>query len=351
MAYVDTQDSEKQYSAFRIAERLYRAPTRATVPKKNRKKGSSSRPPPNAVQETDFSRVICFHDIEVNSEENKKKIHPVSLPPDESVQSQYFSPIRRAYTIEGHEGFIVIPCPFTLEQQKYWIRRIIKDLPLNTPNNVTNLTKNEQLWSEWSSDLMPKLRWASLGYHFQWTERLYEDDKRGAFPQDLQEMCRDFAKQFGYDMMAEAAIVNYYPTKQVMGGHLDDAEEDMSVPIVSMSFGNTAVFLLGGRTREEEPVAVYLQSGDVVLMGGESRYCYHGVPRIIEGTCPLTLLGLPPTSAQRQGDGTGDSGGTGRTEGGVCGGGENVSDWEDCAMYLKNARLNVNARQVKKPGT
>lgn len=36
-------------------------------------------------------------------------------------------------------------------------------------------------------------------------------------------------------MICEAATLNYYPVaKQCMGGHKDDAEDDMSKPIVSV---------------------------------------------------------------------------------------------------------------------
>ena len=94
-----------------------------------------------------------------------------------------------------------------------------------------------------------------------------------------------------------------------MGGHVDDAEEDMSKPIISVSFGNTVVFLIGSKTRETKPTALYIRSGDIVVMGGDSRYYYHGVPRMIENTAP---------------------------------------DYFEEDNYAKNSRINVNCRQVFK---
>ena len=47
------------------------------------------------------------------------------------------------------------------------------------------------------------------------------------------------------------------------------------------SFGQTAIFLVGGLTKEEKPLAMYLRSGDIVIMMGPSRLRYHAVPRII----------------------------------------------------------------------
>ena len=74
-----------------------------------------------------------------------------------------------------------------------------------------------------------------------------------------------------------------------MGGHVDDAEDDMTRPIVSCSFGSSAIFLIGGRTVDTEPWAMWVRSGDVVLMGGESRYCVHGIPRVMDDTTPTFL--------------------------------------------------------------
>lgn len=42
------------------------------------------------------------------------------------------------------------------------------------------------------------------------------------------------------------------------------------------SLGCKAVFLLGGSTRDEPPLAMFVRSGDVVLMAGSARQCFHG---------------------------------------------------------------------------
>lgn len=43
------------------------------------------------------------------------------------------------------------------------------------------------------------------------------------------------------------------------------------------SLGCKAVFLLGGTSREESPTAMFVRSGDVVLMAGPARRCFHGI--------------------------------------------------------------------------
>ena len=50
------------------------------------------------------------------------------------------------------------------------------------------------------------------------------------------------------------------------------------------SFGQAAVFLLGGQSIDDEPTAMYIRSGDVVIMSGYSRLCYHGIPKIMKST-------------------------------------------------------------------
>uniref|UniRef100_A0A0D6R966 Fe2OG dioxygenase domain-containing protein n=1 Tax=Araucaria cunninghamii TaxID=56994 RepID=A0A0D6R966_ARACU len=79
---------------------------------------------------------------------------------------------------------------------------------------------------------------------------------------------------------AEAAIVNYFGSDNMLGGHLDDMEADWSKPIVSISLGCKAIFLLGGESRQDPPISMFLRSGDALLMAGPARQCFHGVPRI-----------------------------------------------------------------------
>jgi alkylated DNA repair protein alkB family protein 1 len=49
-----------------------------------------------------------------------------------------------------------------------------------------------------------------------------------------------------------------------MTGHLDDAEKDQTSPIYSFSFGLSCVFLIGGKTKDDKPIAVRLNSGDLM---------------------------------------------------------------------------------------
>jgi alkylated DNA repair protein (DNA oxidative demethylase) len=89
----------------------------------------------------------------------------------------------------------------------------------------------------------------------------------------------------------EACLVNLYGPGARMGLHQDRDEQELSAPVVSISLGDDALFRAGGTARGGPTAAVRLQSGDVLVMGGESRLCHHGVARIYPGTS--TLSGEP----------------------------------------------------------
>ena len=60
-----------------------------------------------------------------------------------------------------------------------------------------------------------------------------------------------------------------------MGGHRDDLELDFTQPVVSISLGLPAIFLLGGDTKDCEPVVpILVRPGDVYLLAGDSRLCF-----------------------------------------------------------------------------
>ena len=129
-----------------------------------------------------------------------------------------------------------------------------------------------------------------FNYEIQWTTRKYHKDKFVKFPDDIGNFCELIACQCGSGpYKPEAAIVNFYSKDRLMGGHVDDAEHEMTKPIVSLSIGSKSIFLLGGETKDIEPKAVFLESGDCMLMGGRSRYCFHGIARIIKDTIPEYL--------------------------------------------------------------
>ncbi|NNE53708.1 MAG: alpha-ketoglutarate-dependent dioxygenase AlkB [Sulfitobacter sp.] len=89
----------------------------------------------------------------------------------------------------------------------------------------------------------------------------------------------------------ECCLINFYEEGARMGLHQDRDEADFQWPVVSISLGDDALFRIGNRTRGGKTESVWLQSGDVVVMGGEARLNYHGVDRIRPGSSTLLPKG------------------------------------------------------------
>ncbi|CUH79523.1 Alpha-ketoglutarate-dependent dioxygenase AlkB [Tritonibacter multivorans] len=84
----------------------------------------------------------------------------------------------------------------------------------------------------------------------------------------------------GSDRAPECCLFNYYGEGAKMGLHQDKDEADFSYPVVSISLGDDGLLRIGGTSRREKTESIWLNSGDVVVMGGEARLAYHGVDRI-----------------------------------------------------------------------
>jgi alkylated DNA repair protein (DNA oxidative demethylase) len=90
-----------------------------------------------------------------------------------------------------------------------------------------------------------------------------------------------------YPAPAEACLVNYYAGSAKMGLHQDKDEEDFAAPVLSVSLGDTGIFRVGGRSRNDPTQKFELRSGDVVVLGGADRLAHHGIDRVLGGTSEL----------------------------------------------------------------
>lgn len=95
----------------------------------------------------------------------------------------------------------------------------------------------------------------------------------------------------GYAHPPEACLVNFYSADAKMGLHQDRDEADLEAPVVSVSLGDSCLFRIGQTTRDGRTVSFRLNSGDVVVLGGEGRLCFHGVDRIYPGSSTLLKNG------------------------------------------------------------
>lgn len=105
-----------------------------------------------------------------------------------------------------------------------------------------------------------------------------------ALPKKLMQLWQAVAN---YPAPPEACLVNWYAPTSKMGMHIDWDEEATDAAVVSISLGDKARFRLGGPKRGGKTASMVLSSGDVVVLGGDARRCYHGVDRIYPGTSTL----------------------------------------------------------------
>lgn len=82
----------------------------------------------------------------------------------------------------------------------------------------------------------------------------------------------------------DGCLINFYDAAARMGLHQDLDEADFSEPVVSISLGDDGRFRVGSVTRGGPTEALWLSSGDVVVMGGDARLVYHGIDRIKHGS-------------------------------------------------------------------
>jgi DNA alkylation damage repair protein AlkB len=123
----------------------------------------------------------------------------------------------------------------------------------------------------------------TLGGQYDWTAKRYPDSPPPPFPQDVAKLVNGLF----VDVTPQAAIVNLYSPGDQLAPHRDIAES-VGRGLVSISVGCAGIFVIGCAD-QEEVLAIRLNSGDAVVMRGESRWAWHSVPKILAGTCPEEL--------------------------------------------------------------
>jgi alkylated DNA repair protein alkB family protein 1 len=164
--------------------------------------------------------------------------------------------------------------------------------------------------------LNKKLRWTTLGGQYDWTDKRYPDTPPPPFPHSVKTLLESLFKH----TKAEAAIVNLYSPGDTLSVHRDVAENSPT-GLVSLSLGCDAVFVIG---TADKVVTLRLRSGSAVYMSGPSRFAWHGVPRIVAGTCPDYLAEWPASAA---------------VEG-------QSNEFEAWRGWMRGKRVNLNVRQM-----
>jgi DNA oxidative demethylase len=164
------------------------------------------------------------------------------------------------------------------------LRLIVQQAPLFTPA----MPKSGTPFSVRMTNCGP-LGWVSdiTGYRYQ-----PEHPVTGApWPAIPSSLLAAWEKLSGFPAPPEACLVNWYEAKAKMGLHQDKDEQEFEAPVLSVSLGDSCLFRYGGLRRNDPTKSVTLNSGDVLLIGGTSRLCFHGVDRVMAGSSDLLPKG------------------------------------------------------------
>lgn len=163
--------------------------------------------------------------------------------------------------------------------------------------------------------LEKKLRWFTIGGQYDWTAKAYPQERPPCFPSDIAGVLRSL---FPY-VEPQAAILNFYSPGDTLSVHRDVSEE-CARGLISLSFGCDAIFVVGNEDGSTT-ATIRLRSGDALLMSQPSRFAWHGIPKVLAGTCPQWLEEWPLV---------GDKGST----------------YEQWRGWMAGKRINLNVRQM-----
>jgi DNA oxidative demethylase len=160
------------------------------------------------------------------------------------------------------------------------IRQIFADAPLFTPH----MPKSGRPFSVRMSNC-GALGWISDETGYRYAPAHPETGRPWpALPELLATLWDDVS---GYPHRPEACLINFYDAQAKMGLHQDRDEADFSAPVVSVSLGDSCLFRVGGAKRGDPTRSFRLNSGDLLVLGGQARLAFHGVDRIYAGTSTL----------------------------------------------------------------
>jgi len=186
-------------------------------------------------------------------------------------------------------GFRIFPGHLSAAGQRALLadlRRIVAAAPFFVPT----MPRSDRPFSVRMTNCGP-LGWVSDrdGYRYQ----PHHPETGAAWPPIPEAALAIWHEVAFYPLPPEACLVNHYRPGARMGLHRDEDEADFAAPVVSISLGDACRFRIGGTARGGRTHALRLSSGDVVVLGGESRLAYHGVDRIYPGTSGLLAPWLP----------------------------------------------------------
>ncbi len=183
----------------------------------------------------------------------------------------------------ANKGFFLLKSKLTKVLQQEILaaaRVVVKQAPLFRPTMPSGQSFN------YSMTNCGDLGWVADRHGYRYQEIHPETFKVfPAMPQVIKDLAVEIAQETGNnDFSPQSCLLNFYSKDEKLGLHQDNTEENLSAPIISISLGDSGIFVLGGKHRNDKTRQYIVQSGDVIVMGGESRNFFHA----FKGTVPNT---------------------------------------------------------------
>ncbi len=190
----------------------------------------------------------------------------------------------------ANKGFFLLKSKLTKVVQQEILaaaRAVVKQAPLFRPSMPSGQSFN------YSMTNCGELGWVAdrHGYRYQ---QLHPHTFKvfPAMPQVIKDLAIVIAKETGNDdFYPQSCLINLYNKGEKLGMHQDGTEENKNAPIISISLGDSGIFVLGGCLRTDETKPYIVQSGDVIVMSRESRNFFHAFKGIVPNTSNLLKNG------------------------------------------------------------
>lgn len=125
------------------------------------------------------------------------------------------------------------------------------------------------------------------GYRYE-TQHPITQQQFPPIPKIIYDLSIETVENLGHTIIPQTALINWYAEDSTLGLHQDKTEKSLA-PVVSFSIGDDCRFTIGGLKRTDKKRNIMLQSGDILVMGGEHRLVFHGVKKIIPNTASPEL--------------------------------------------------------------
>ena len=187
--------------------------------------------------------------------------------------------VLRLRGFEIHKGWLDLP---TQEGLLSAVREVVRQAPLFRPDTPYGKPMSVRMTSA------GQFGWFSDRTGYRYVNQHPNGKSWPAIPVQVFDVWNGLT---GLEKQPECCLINYYGADAKMGLHQDRDEADFQWPVVSVSLGDAARFRIGNTVRGGKTESVWLESGDVVVMGGAARLTYHGVDRVRAGSSTLLPKG------------------------------------------------------------